>query len=388
MYSKKVVLKQYCIDFIYSPIYNKSMNEVKFRANGNGKSILYLNEEGKWKSTGQKTFIEAREWYYEIKPRDELTFGFFAESIFTDESEGSYRFLQTATGRHTRREWWHQNDGYLKRYLIPFFGETPLYKITTKMIQSWYLTFKGKCTEHLAPESKRKVLDCFNIVMGYALYCGLIPTNPVKAVIKIKITSEGRQPYTKEELAAMFPEDDDALIEVWGTLMWAVYFLISRDTGWRPSEIAALSEDCYIEKFNGIYTTKSVDSFDRKIQNTIKTSGTGYKYRVGLLSERTGKLLRRLITERKGTQLFRTYAGQLLTSTSARCIFNKRMAVLGIDTKGRPPYALRTTYMTNIAKTMSREQVEELMGHKQWRACYDKRSAEDILAKIKGPQSE
>lgn len=364
------------------------MAEVKFRANGIGQPILYREGSGRWKSTGQKTFIEAREWYYETKPRDELTFGIFSENIYTDDTEGSYRFLQVRTGRHTRDEWWHQNDGYLKRYLIPFFGETPLYKISTKMIQSWYLTFKGKNKEVLAPESKRKILDCFNIVMGYAVYCGLIPTNPVKAVIKIKIESEGRQPFTSEELARMFPENDDDLMNVWGSLMWAVYFLIMRDTGWRPGEIAALTPEGYIEEFNGIYTTQSVDSFSRMIKNSIKTTGAGYKYRIGLLTERTGRLLRRLITERNGEQLFRTYAKKCLTSTSARCIFTKRMEALGIETKGRPPYALRTTYMTNIAKTLTREQVEELMGHKQWRACYDKRSASDIIKKIKGPLSE
>lgn len=363
------------------------MEKVQFRANGIGKAILYRIDDGKWKSTGQKTFIEARQWYYETKPKEEMTFRLFSEGIFTDESEGSFRFLQTATGRHTKNEWWFHNDGFLRRYLNPFFGDIPLYKITTKMIQSWYLTFKGKNTEKLAPESKRKVLDCLSLIMGYAVYCGLIPNNPVKSIIKIKTTSEGREPYTAEELAVMFPEDDKELIEVWGSLMWAVYFLIMRDTGWRPGEIAALTEDCYIEKLNGIYTTQSVDSFDRVIQDSIKTSGTGYKYRVGLLSERTGRLLKDLIAYRHGTQLFQSYAGKLITSSSSRCIFKKRMEAMHISTEGRPPYALRTTYMTNIAKTMSREQVEELMGHKQWRACYDKRSAEDILTKLKGPQS-
>lgn len=362
------------------------MEKVRFKGNGIGKAILYLADDGKWKSTGQKTFIEARQWYYETKPKEELTFKVFSDGIFTDESEGSFRFLQTETGRHTKNEWWFHNNGFLHRYLLPFFGDIPMYKITTKMIQSWYLTFKGKTTDKLAPESKRKVLDCLSVIMGYAVYCGLIPTNPVKSIIRIKITNEGREPYTKEELAVMFPEDDKELIEVWGSLMWAVYFLIMRDTGWRPSEISALTEDCYIQKLNGIYTTKSVNSFDKVIQDSIKTSGTGYKYRVGLLSERTGRLLQDLIAYRHGTLLFQSYAGKLITSSSARCIFKKRMEAIGIKTEERPPYALRTTYMTNIAKTMSREQVEELMGHKQWRACYDKRTAEDILAKIKGPQ--
>lgn len=363
--------------------YNKFMAEVKLRSNGKGNSILYLNEEGLWKSTGKKTFLEAREWYYEQKPKDELTFEIFSKGFFTDESVGSYKYLQTVTGRHTSKEWWSSRNNHLNGYLIPFFGKIPLYKINTKMIQSWYLSFKGKNKENLDPQSKRKILDCLSIIMGHAVYSGLIPTNPCDAVIKIKVEDVGREPYTEEELARMFPENDEELIATWGSLMWATYFMIMRDTGWRPGEISALTSKGYFEELNGIYTTQSVNSFDKTIQNSVKTTNKGYKYRIGVLTEQTGGLIRRLIQERKeGELLFRSYKGEIITSFSVRKIFRVRMAEIGIDTKNRPPYALRTTFMTNAAKKMNREQVEELMGHKQWRSCYDKRSAEDILEKI------
>ncbi len=364
------------------------MENTRFRANGVGKAILYLNEEGKWKSTGKKTFGEARDWYYNQKPKDELTFRIFAENIFTDESDGSYRQLQILTGRHTRNAWWHANALHLKGYLMPFFGDIPMYKINTKMIQSWYLTFKGKNKTNLNAQSKRKILDCLSEIMGYAVYSGVIDVNPVKAVIKMKVTDVGREPYTPEELARMFPENDIELISIWGDLKWATFFMIMRDTGWRPGEILALTSEGYIEELNGVYTTQSVNSFDKAVQDSVKTSDRGYKYRIGILSEQTGGLLRMLINQTEDKDLlFRSYKGEILISDCARIIFKRRMALLGIDTTNRPPYALRTTFMTNVAKTMNREQVEELMGHRQWRACYDKRTAEDVLAKIIKSQS-
>lgn len=363
------------------------MENIKLRSNGVGQPILYLDDKGKWRSTGKKTFIEAREWFYNQKPKDELTFKIFTEGFFTDDSPGTFKNLQILTGHYTHKEWWTMNNYHLHTYLLPFFGDMPLYKINTKMIQSWYLTFKGKVKANLNPQSKRKILDCLSTIMDHAVYSELIQVNPVKAVIRMKETDEGRNPFTQEELARMFPENNLDLLRVWGGLMWATYFMIMRDTGWRPGEIAALTKEGYIEELNGIYTTKSVNSYEKTIQDSIKTSDKGYKYRIGILSEQTGRLIQNLIAQRGEGMLFLSYKGELITNTSSRKIFRERMADLGIDTTNRPPYALRTTFMTNVAKNMTREQVEELMGHRRWRACYDKRSAEDILEKIIKSQS-
>lgn len=364
------------------------MENTKFRANGVGKAILYLNEEGKWKSTGKKTFGEAREWYYHQKPQDELTFKVFTKGFFTDESEGTFKYLQKMTGRHPYKEWWNSNNHRLNSYLLPFFGDTPMYQINTKMIQSWYLSFKGVYRDNLDPQTKKKILDCLSTIMDYAVYSGVIQSNPVKAVIRMKVSDTGRDPYTNEELARMFPENDVELLSIWGGLKWATYFMIMRDTGWRPGEIGALTSDGYIPELNGVYTTQSVNSYEKRIQDSIKTSEKGYKYRIGILSEQTGGLLRMLINQTEENELlFTSYRGKLLKSDCARIMFKKRMDSLGIDTTGRPPYALRTTFMTNVAKKMTREQVEELMGHRQWRACYDKRTAEDVLEKIIKSQS-
>lgn len=53
------------------------------------------------------------------------------------------------------------------------------------------------------------------------------------------------------------------------------------------------------------------------------------------------------------------------------------------ETKGRPQYALMTTFMTNISNTMSDEKVMFLMGHKAWMSCYDQINPEQVIKKLK-----
>ena len=348
-----------------------------------GRCVEYLDEDGKWKSTGKKDKDEARVWFFSDRKTSYMTFKDFAEDIFTCEEVGSYKYMQMQTNRHNHYEWWESSDGILKRYLLPRFGKMKLEDITAPVIQDWYLSFKGVEKQNLSPATKKKVLNCLSNILQWAVFRGMIQANPVKNVIKIRETNAGRVPYSDEEMTVMFPEDDSKLIQTWGNLMWAVYMMIMRDTGWRPAEVSGLKVEGFIEKYNGVYTTQSVDSFTRSIQNSIKTSDVGYDYKVGLLTEQTARLVKRYIEGMPQNSLMFSVYGKLVTSYNVRKHFRDCMARIGISTEGRPPYALRTTFMTNVSKKMSREQVEELMGHKQWRSCYDKRTPEDIVRKVK-----
>lgn len=254
--------------------------------------------------------------------------------------------------------------------------------MTTRQIQAWYLSFKGLSKKELSAEAKKKIINCLSTVMQHAVYMWLIDKNPCEDVIRIKCTAKGRKVFSDEELKKMFPDNDIDLLNVWGNLMWATYFMIMADTGWRPGEIAALTKEGFFEDYNGIYTTKSVNSFDKKIQDTIKTTEGGYTYRIGIVSDRTAGLIKRLIAQRENNLLFTTFDGRVLCSFLIRQKFIEKMERIGIDIKGRPPYALRTTFMTRVANKYQREQVEELMGYKQWRACYDKKTPEDVIKKV------
>ena len=50
-----------------------SWEKTKFRKQ-NGRKCQYLDENGKWKSTGKDTIAEAKQWYYSGKGKDKITF--------------------------------------------------------------------------------------------------------------------------------------------------------------------------------------------------------------------------------------------------------------------------------------------------------------------------
>lgn len=351
-----------------------------------GRCVEYLSDDGLWKSTGCDTKDEAYTWFYSSRGKENITFRNFAENIFIDDQPGSFRYIQKMANKHTHPEWWKSSDGILHRYLLPRFGKVAMVDLSTSSIQDWYLTFEGVSGKKLKAASKKKVLDCLSTIMDWAVFRGVIDKNPVSNVIKISERGEGRCPYTDEELAAMFPENRMRLMQIWGTPMWAIFFLIMRDTGWRPGEVAGLKAGGYYSDLHGVYTTQSVDSFDKKLQNSVKTSDTGYTYRVGLVSDRTASLIEEYIEYLDKDELMFTVNGQVVTSGTARIHFMASLVRAGVEYNHRPPYCLRTTFQTNAAKTLSREQVEELMGHKQWRACYDKRTPEDIVRKVRNFQ--
>ena len=358
------------------------MSNTRFR-HRKGRCIEYLDADGRWKSTGKETQDEAYSWYYSNRGEDCVTFRTFAEDIFTDDRQGSFKYIQRMANKHTHPEWWDSSDGILKRYLLPRFGKCYMKDMTPPMIQDWYLTFEGVSGKHLKAATKKKVIDCLSNIMDWAVFRGVIDKNPVDNVIKISEKNEGREPYTEEELAAMFPENRMRLMKIWLEPKWVVFFMIMADTGWRPGEVAGLKAGGYYKELHGVYTTQSVDSFSKKIQNSVKTSDTGYTYRVGLISDRTASLLEEYIEGMDPESLMFTVKGGVVTSYTARKHFMESLVRAGVEYNHRPPYCLRTTFQTNAAKTMSREQVEELMGHKQWRACYDKRTPEDIVRKVR-----
>ena len=48
-----------------------SWEKTKFRKQ-NGRKCQYLDENGKWKSTGKDTIAEAKQWYYSGRGKDNI----------------------------------------------------------------------------------------------------------------------------------------------------------------------------------------------------------------------------------------------------------------------------------------------------------------------------
>jgi len=179
----------------------------------------------------------------------------------------------------------------------------------------------------------------------------------------------------------MYPADEKDLLGIWGTRMWAVYFLVMRDTGFRPGEVSALNKDSYIPRFKGIYTESSVDFKTRKVQSSIKTTSKGQPYKVGILTGQTMAQLDKLILETPGEYLF-TINGRHVEP----CTSNKHLKAsckrARVEVGNRTQYCLRHSFETNLSGKISNKDMLELMAHTSYRGEYDHRTPENILEQL------
>ena len=364
------------------------MSDAKLRKRKN-RNWEYLAEDGRWKSTGMTTFIEAKMW---LKTNSKICISdnvaSFARYIINSREDDSFYATCKMTNRYIHEEWWNTSENRVERYIVPAFKSKTLDSVTPIDVQKWYMNLNSLSTGKLAGNSKNKILALFSIIMDQAVFYGYINDNPCKKITKIRARDNHRTPFSDDELKRLFPENRMKLISIYGNLMWACYFLIARDTGWRPGEIAGLTvEGLYLDR-HGIYTEQSIDSFSKKVQDSVKTSFSGgYNYRVGIISEFTSRMLKEYITENniKSGLVFRSKGKRkVITSDTSRVHFNLALERVGIEKNGRSPYALRTTFFTKKANKLDEEVLKELMGHTKWRNCYDQRSPEEIIDKISG----
>lgn len=348
-----------------------------------GRRVQYLDAKGKWKSTGCWTMEEATLWYHNKYLKSGITLAEFATDFYFNKSKGSYYDLCMKLNKYQNKEWWMSNTGRLERYIMPHFGNMRLDEISAPIIQDWYINLEGVRGE-LASATKKKVLNCLSTIMKYAVFKGIIDKNPCDNVIKITEHNEERLPFSRAELKEMFPDDIFELIGLWGSLEMACFLLVMRDTGWRPGEIAGLDYSGYFPEIKGVYTTHSLDFKTKKIKDRVKTSDKGYKYRIGLLSDQTVRMLdelKRRARNKKGL-IFLSSRGEPFSLRWIEKSFKRGLISLNISTENRPVYALRTTFFTIQANELDKEVLMELMGHRKWHTCYDKRSPEDVLLKL------
>jgi integrase len=132
-----------------------------------------------------------------------------------------------------------------------------------------------------------------------------------------------------------------------------------------------------------VYTSSSVDSIEKKLQDTIKTSKRGKKYKVGLLDGQTNRLLARYIeTLPPDQELLFLVNGGLVTLATSNKHFKLSLSRAGVPLKGRSQYSLRHTFQTTIAGRIEREKILDLMGHTGYREEYDHRDGKRKLEQL------
>jgi len=288
-------------------------------------------------------------------------------------------------GRTYHARYFHDHRTRLTKYILPEFGPLLVSAITTKMIDEWLMDLRGyRAGEPLAVETKHKILVAFRKILGEAKYQGIVAANQAAEVDLFADNRPGREPFTIEELHWLFPEDMDALVGIWQTIMWATYFYIMASCGLRPSEVSALFWGDWNRAFHGAVIHKSVECRKGKIKE-LKTAKQGLAMKPAVFTPWAEQLLLMLESQTDDTSphalIFQLGRGLPLNMDNANKHFKASCRRVGIEIRGRTQYCLRHSFNTHLLKLASVKKVQNLMGHLslQSSARYDHPTGEDLL---------
>lgn len=385
--------------YIISPAHEGENYKVKFR-----------HIPGRRFSSGTPDRDEAVSWaeskLKEFAPSaKQITLREFCKGFFSEGDTHGYRKRSEAHNHHYSEEYYEAHEARLNNHILPFHGGYLLSAITDTMIEDLFLcahSVKGDGTVELGDNAKNKILATYRIVLDAAKREHLIPFNPAEKIEDIVEEYEETIPFSKEEMKAFFPEDDEELIKAWYNLRWAAYFALLKDTSWRPCEVAAFSTNGFYPHYNSssinaVYTDKEVSWKTHKIVPRIKTANKqgGAKYKVALISDQTVRLLERLKQQLKSEYFFELIPEDLCFSHprknyGIRYIYselaNKRLrstaAAIGINLDGRTQYSMRHTWETDNFGLIPDDLRNLIMGHRKTRKEYVHLDADKAVARL------
>lgn len=355
------------------------------RRNVNGKRIYYVaydTDPSKPRSTGleatEENYEAAVGWAYAHEHeilRQRITFRDATETMFTESCQWRRRVL--AKGRVYSDSYFQLHRGRLVNHIWPRFGAFPPDEIKPVMIDRWLLDLKKE------PATKDKLIQTFRKAYDELVYQGLASENPARHVQYYADTSQKRQPITLEEFHKLFPEDEEEMVRIWGTLEWAAFFYIMATTGMRPGEVAAIDLN-YWKPGIGYACHQTVERSTRRLK-PLKTAHKGVAVKPVLFNSRAESLIRKLLSKNpfknpsQPRLLFRGEAGMPYRVESTNKHFRASCERASLDLLGRTQYCLRHFYATVVATYLTEQEAAMYLGQRTYRGEYDHRKVIDHL---------
>ena len=342
-----------------------------------------------WDMAGAVLFAEDYLRNNGLKRETQITLEDFSKNLFTSKEVGSIYATDRLYNRVYPDSYYKKKQAMLDNYILPTFGKYLITAITARSIEIWLPSIRPIRGSSLSDNTKNKILVVFRDVMKEAKKRGYRDDNPAEEVCMIKERTKERNALPAKALLMLFPSNMEARIKVWGSAMWAVYFSILYDTGMRPGEIAALRVSDVYSTARGLAvgTARSVDSNERLIKNSVKTTHKGRKERGGLLYSDTAELLMRYIEKERlhgDDMLFRSENGKdgILFAETSNKHFKLTLKKLGLYSPGQVQYCLRHNYTTNRRGDMPDDILALSMGHTKLRDDYDHQNVKDLIRRL------
>ena len=379
----------------------RSEKPYKFRqSKGRAISVEFRAIPGKRISTGCYDMPSAVLWAEDYLRNNGIagdgppTMSELLGGFFMKDGPDSIRARNEAFGRNFDDAYYTQRQGILDNYILPYFGKYLVTSVSIISIEQFMMGLKSyRNGSKLANESKNRILSTLRIVMDEVKRKGYRVDNPADEVAMMTKEGEERKPLPPYMLNILFPASPDERIRIWGGEMWAVYFSIFYDTGFRPGEIAALRVCDVYRTRNGlaISTRCSVDTRKRHVKERVKTTKKGYSERVGLLYWDTAELLVRYIEKQDlhgDDLLFRGKNGNVLLAETSNKHFKSVMEKMGFWEEGMVQYCLRHSYETDRRGDIPDDVLAVSMGHTRLLDSYDHQKSIDLIRRLEKARDE
>jgi integrase len=253
--------------------------------------------------------------------------------------------------------------------ILPFFGDTPLDKITDKDVNKWLMGFAERV---VVKDGKKETMryrntyansafGTFGVMLGEAVRRGLIAANPCEKVKKLKNDRKEIKILTREEVQKLFPEDYKA---VWGRNKIAcVANRLASLTGMRIGEILGLRVEYVFDDYILVCGQYGANGY-------IPHTKTKEDREIMLIPEMIGELKNLMAPNGKGF-VFSTNGGvKPVSKTNIRRTFRIALNKIGITKEEVVRRALTIHGWRHFVNTdllsqgYSIAQVQAVTGHK------------------------
>ena len=354
----------------YYWFYDEKGKQVRKSCGQNGKPCLLKREA--------EAFVAALK--DEVLSEANVTFNEYCKDFYGDNS----RFLKKklAWGYKYQPHTIKQKRLCLDKFLS-YFGNVYVKKITPGDIENWLVDLD--CSN----SNKNLIISTIEDVEN-ELYSDHLIDYAIK-ISHFKRNTREKGILTLAEIAMLWPDDYDKIIDIWRTrnfrnekeiYSFAVMIYTLLTTGMRNSEIRALQWSQFVRR-DAILINAMVDSNNERVNRLKKWNDKNRKWRVTVLPDRTVKMLDVLRLDKADSDYVFVHNNERVESNFLRKHFKNVLKKNGIDCEGRniAIHSLRFTYNTLMRGEISGEDLRLMVGHASAKMTdyYDKSKAIDHL---------
>ena len=176
--------------------------------------------------------------------------------------DGYWRYKRAEKKKFFTDKSMQTREAVMKNWIITLWGDYNPKRLTVQIIDKAMMGMASKFTHRpLAGATRNRILSVLSELYVHLIEEGKIKFNPVRDVVRCNSSPEHpRSALSTREIKALFPNDHAELKRIWRTQKYICAFLILRDTGLRPGELAALKWDDWDSQIKFFPVLRAIES--------------------------------------------------------------------------------------------------------------------------------